>query len=314
MNTASQGMNMDKTKFYVRDENGIVDKLKQLHNSESPVNWILFSYEKNDLILSEFGTGGLPELQSKLIENQIQYAAIELQVKGDEYNPIKFVLLTWIGPKVSAGLEKARASAHRDQILELVNKGIPVSAQHQAEHLEEVSYEQLAQAVSRYRPAYGTASNDTQSRQEMSRSASKKQQLSTFKITDQSACEAGLKAVTEGKADWVILAYTLGKKDEIEMVTTGKGGIDGLKQHFPKDRIYYALMSMNFKTIVGNQLKTILVTMIGPDVPPLQKARSSAQRKEISDFVLSVVPLNFNYQPNDASEMLESVIAKMFQD
>jgi len=224
------------------------------------------------------------------------------------------VFLTWIGPKVGPGLEKARASAHRDLIIELINKGIPISAQHQAENINEVNYEQLAQAVSRYRPTYGTATTASQQRQDMSRSASKKQTLSTFKISDQNACEAGLKGVGEGKADWAILAYVQGKKDEVEMVTTGKGGIDGLKGHFPKDRIFYALLSMSVKTIVGPQLKNILVTMIGPDVPPLQKARSSAQRKEISDFVLSVVPLNFNYQPNDASEMQESIITKMFQD
>jgi len=303
-------MNIDKTKFNVRNENEIIETLKQLHNSENPINWVLLGYDKNDLTLTDSGTGGLSELQAKLNVEQIQYAAIELIVKGDEYNPIKFVFLSWIGPKVGAGLEKARASAHRDLIIELINKGIPISAQHQAENLSEVSYEQLAQAVSRYRPTYGSATTATQQRQDMSRSSSKKQQLSTFKISDQGACETGLKSVTEGS--WAILAYVQGKKDEVEMVTTGTGGIDGLKQHFPKDRIFYGLLSTSFKTIAGNQLKNTLVTMIGPDVPPLQKARSSAQRKEISDFVLSVVPLNFNFQPNDASEMQESVIAKMF--
>jgi len=308
-------MNIDKTRFQVVGESEIIEQLKSLHNSESPVNWVLLGYDKNDVKLTDSGSGGLSELQSKLDDTQIQYAAIELIVKGDEYNPIKFVFLTGIGPKVGPGLEKARASAHRDLIIELVNKGIPISAQHQAENKNEVTYEQLAQAVSRYRPTYGTASTATQQRQDMSRSSvSKKQTLSTFKISDENACITGLKSIGEGKNDWAILAYVQGKKDEVEMVTTGKGGIEGLKQHFPKDRIYYALLSMSFKTIVGTQLKNILVTMIGPDVPPLQKARSSAQRKEISDFVLSVVPLNFNYQPNDAGEMQESVIFKMFQD
>jgi len=54
--------------------------------------------------------------------------------------------------------------------------------------------------------------------------------------------------------------------------------------------------------------------MIGANVPPLQKARSSAQRKDISDFVISVVPLNAHFQPNDPSEMTDEVIGKIFRD
>jgi len=72
---------------------------------------------------------------------------------------------------------------------------------------------------------------------------------------------------------------------------------------------------MGFKTVVGDAIKKyILVTMIGSEVPPLQKARSSAQRKDISDFIVSVVPLNVHFQPNDPSEMSEGVLLKMFQE
>jgi len=148
----------------------------------------------------------------------------------------------------------------------------------------------------------------------MSRSTAKKGQLSSFIVSDPAACEEGLKSVSDGKSDWAILAYVKGKKDEVEMVTTGKGGIEGLKPHFPTDRIFYALLSINMKTVIGDFIKKyILVTMIGSEVPPLQKARSSAQRKDISDFILSIVPLNVHFQPNDISEMNEEVLFKMFK-
>jgi len=299
----------------VKNEAEIIDHLTQLHNSENPTNWVLLGYQNNEIVLTGSGSGGLQEFKTKLIDNQIQYGALELIVKGDEYNPIKFVLLTWIGPKVGPGLDKARASAHRDDIFDLVKKGMAISAQHQVESQNEVNYEQLAQAVSRHRPTYGTATEATEKRQGMSRSNAKKGALSAFSVSDPAACEIGLKSVMDGQADWAILAYVKGKKDEVEMVTTGKGGIDGLKPHFPKDRIFYALLAMSFKTVMGDSIKKyVLVTMIGPEVPPLQKARSSAQRKDISDFVLSIVPLNVHYQPNDTSEMAESILIKMFGD
>jgi len=54
--------------------------------------------------------------------------------------------------------------------------------------------------------------------------------------------------------------------------------------------------------------------MIGQNVPPLQKARSASQRKDVSDFVLTVTPVNAHYQPNDASELSEGVLMKMFHE
>jgi len=105
------------------------------------------------------------------------------------------------------------------------------------------------------------------------------------------------------------------KKDEVELVTTGSAGIDGLRDNFPQDRIFYGLLCIKLKTSAGPDYikKFILVTMIGASVPPLQKARSSAQRKDISDFIISAVPLNAHFQPNDTSEMTADVVYKMFQ-
>jgi len=149
----------------------------------------------------------------------------------------------------------------------------------------------------------------------MSRSSAAKGSLSTFSITDRDSCESALKCVYEGSSDWAILAYVKGKKDEVELVTTGSSGIEGLKQHFPSDRIFYGLLCIKLKTSAGPDYikKFILVTMIGQDVPPLQKARSSAQRKDISDFILSACALNVHFQPNDKSEMTIEVLYKMFQ-
>jgi len=216
---------------------------------------------------------------------------------------------------VNPGLGKARASAHRDDVFDLVKKGVAISCQHQAESLDDFTAGQIAQAISRQRPTYGVATSASEKRQVMSRSNATKGQLSTFSVVDREACEQALRSVHEGKADWAILAYVKGKKDEVEVVKTGSGGIEGLKREFPTDRIFYALFTTIFRTTTGEPIsKFILITMIGAAVPPLQKARSSAQRKDISDFILSAVPLNAHLQPNDADEMSEKVISKMFHD
>jgi len=244
------------TNFQVKDPDTIISHLKALHSSEDKTNWVLLGYEKkNEIVFTGSGSGGVEEFKAKLVPDQIQYGALELSVQGDDYNPIKFVLMTWIGPKVSPGLGKARASAHRDDVFELVKKGVAISAQHQAENLEDITYEQLAQAISRYRPAYGTSAPATEQRQVMSRSTATKGTLSTFQLVDREAAEAALRSIHEGVNDWVILAYVQGKKDEVELVTTGKGGLDGLRAHFPTDRIFYGLYSTKFKSSAGEPIK-----------------------------------------------------------
>ena len=47
--------------------------------------------------------GGLDELKTQLGSNDIRYAVLEALVTGDDYNAVKYVLITWIGPDVSAG-------------------------------------------------------------------------------------------------------------------------------------------------------------------------------------------------------------------
>jgi len=56
---------------------------------------------KNDLCLESTGTGGFEELKSHLTPNNVKYAVFEVVVKGDTYNPVKFMLMTWIGKQVS---------------------------------------------------------------------------------------------------------------------------------------------------------------------------------------------------------------------
>lgn len=60
--------------------------------------------------------------------------------------------------------------------------------------------------------------------------------------------------------------------------------------------------------------KIVLVTLIGGEVGALQKARSGGQRQEVSDFILSVIPLHGHFQPNDASELTEEAILSKFHD
>lgn len=60
--------------------------------------------------------------------------------------------------------------------------------------------------------------------------------------------------------------------------------------------------------------KFTVVTLIGNDAKPLQKAKSAGQRQDITDFILSVVPVHGHYQPSHPGELTEETISSKYRD
>jgi hypothetical protein len=78
-------------------------------------DWVLLGYEPDlkflssgtfelNLNLTTKGSGGFEEAAKNFTEENIRYAVVEVVVTGDDYNPVKHVLVTWIGPKVPPGI------------------------------------------------------------------------------------------------------------------------------------------------------------------------------------------------------------------
>jgi len=302
----------------VVDEASILEALSALNHSQQPTNWVLLGYGagKNEIVLQGQGTGGLDDFASQLKDDQVQFGVVELVVKGDAYNPVKHVLLTWIGEAVPPGLSKARSAAHRAELLELVKKKVSISTEFQTSKRTEVQYDAIAQSLTRMRATYHTSQDPTEERQSMSRSHAKGG--TTFKMTvvDQPRVEAALRQVFEGKADWVILAYVEGKKDEVELVASGSGGVNALKAQYPTNRIYFCVVATECQATGSRETvkKFTVVTLIGHDAKPLQKAKSAGQRQDITDFILSVVPVHGHYQPSHPGELTEETISSKYRD
>jgi len=312
------------TKFHVDDQESLINALNELHDSTSKINWVMLKYKPgshNSVILGGKGDGGIDEFRATLAEDQVQYGILEVTVKGDGYNPVKYVLLTWIGPGLPPGLAKARAAGHRIDLREFIkHSACFVSCEHQAEDLKDVTYDEIAQAITRVRSTYNTSQTVDEKRQEMSRSDLKvKKQLAKFQVVDEAATLGALSSVFKGEKDWVAIAYVQGKKDVVELVGADTGSVTSLAKLYPKDRIIYAVLRLQVETqgmlgSLGHNIdKFVLITMIGDDVTPVQKARSAGQRQDIVDFIMQQCPFHGQFQPSNEHELVESEIRKVFQ-
>ncbi|KAL6076894.1 Coactosin-like protein [Balamuthia mandrillaris] len=303
----------------VVDAREIGQALTALNSHDDPTNWVLMGYGQgiNDIVFVGKGSGGLSEFKEQMQDDKIFFAVLEVVVKGDEYNPVKHVFFSWIGNQVPPGVMKARSSGHRTELVEWVKKFVSVSCEYQTEKRTDIHYDPIAQAITRMRATYHTSHEPTQERQAMSRSSAQGGgSTSKLVIVDKAKVVAGLKEVYEAKADWAILAYVEGKKDEVELVGTGSGGVEGLRNQFPTNRIYFCVLSLDYHAQGTRDTitKYCFVTLIGPEVKPLQKARSGGQRQDIWDFVLSVMPLHAHYQPGSARDLTAEEILVKFRD
>ncbi|KAI1505722.1 hypothetical protein F5X99DRAFT_367461 [Biscogniauxia marginata] len=84
-----------------------------VRSDKDETNWLLISYASavgDKLVLSATGTGGLPELTSKLDDGQAQYGYVRVEYANDtESRRVKFALVIWIGESTKV-MRKARVS------------------------------------------------------------------------------------------------------------------------------------------------------------------------------------------------------------
>jgi len=297
--------------------------MNKLKDNADKTDWVLIDYAPGttkDLCFTAMGEDGVSAVKAQLRDDLVQFAVLQVQIKdGDAYTPVKYCMLSWIGPSVQAGLKKSRASVHRDSLMTVIKNHIPINGMYQADRRDDVNPANIAHAVTRISAVYGTAEGVAPERQAMSRS-DKKGGASLVKLVvmDEAKVKEGLLSVHKEQHEWAILSYVEGAKNEVELVMTGDGGPEGLADQFPTDRIYFCVLrikqqhglNMSKDSLVA---KVVLVTLIGKAVKPMARARSSAQRMDIADYVQSVIPFHGYYQTEDKASLNAKDILSKFK-
>jgi hypothetical protein len=297
--------------------------MNKLKDNADRTDWVLIDYAPGaakDLSFTAMGENGVAAVKALLRDDLVQFAVLQVQIKdGDAYTPVKYCMLSWIGPGVQAGLKKSRASVHRDSLMTLIKNHIPINGMYQADRREDVNPANIAHAVTRISALYGTAEGVAPERQAMSRSDNKKGGASLVKlvVADEAKVREGLLAVHKESCDWAILSYVEGGNNQVELVMTGSGGPEELGTHFPSDRIYFCVLRIKqqhgLNMSKDSLAKVVLVTLIGKNVKPMAKARSSAQRMDIADYVQGVIPFHGYYQTEDKASLNAKEILSKFK-
>jgi len=146
------------------------------------------------------------------------------------------------------------------------------------------------------------------------RGAALGQSSSQLRFDDQDKANQALTNVAENKNTFSIFAYVKNKKDEVEHLLSGEGGVEALVPHWPpSDRIYFVYCSIVYQMNDMEHNKFVLVTMIGDAVSPIARARTSGQRKEFIDYIKAICPYHSEFQPNDPQDLRLGEITVKFK-
>jgi len=309
---------MSLTQLSVDNPETVRAALDELRHNQTPTNWVLFAYKTRDTLeMINKGSGGLEELKTHFSDNDVRFAILECLVTDDNYNAVKFLLITWIGDKVPAGVTKAKAAGHRKELISFLTSSLAIAAEFQPVSLSELNTRDISSALTMRRAAYQdsqTVGREKDQRQVMSRSHAnagdkKKSQL---EIVDEDSIRQALLDVHAGKHEWAHVTYVPGKKDQVFLKGVGSGGLDGLRPTLPDNSISFVLATFQVVEVSATVTKYVLITWVGENTPPLQKARSGAHRSEFADWVITIVPFHSHYQANLPDELnLEGVLFKL---
>eukprot|EP01117_Protostelium_nocturnum_P012655 TRINITY_DN4659_c0_g1_i1.p1 TRINITY_DN4659_c0_g1~~TRINITY_DN4659_c0_g1_i1.p1 ORF type:complete len:317 (-),score=142.38 TRINITY_DN4659_c0_g1_i1:143-1048(-) len=299
--------------FQVKDPETILNSLEDLRTHSNEINWVSLSYEGDKIAQSGTGKGGLDQVFNLLKDDEIRFVVLEVTVKGDEYNPVKFVLITWIGSKVPPGIGKAKAGAHRPKLVEFVEKKLAISAEFQPSARSDLTSSNLADKLTRIAKQDASVVEEKKhaaARPELNKGDRSK---SSLKVVDPEGLKKKLQRVHTRQVQWMTLGIPEGSKDEVAYLGEGNG-YDSLKKEFPENKIVYAVFSQQVTETTTTTNKILLISMIGPNAGPLVKARSSAHRAELADFIQEAIPFHSHYQALTVADLKEEeVLSKLRQ-
>ena len=243
-----------------------------MYDNKSSINYILFRYTDapNEIEIEKLGEGGLEELKELLFNDKIQFSVVQENLTSEYSVTSRFALLQWIGQDVPAGMMKARASSHRNELITFCKKILPIGGELQASSKEEITENSV-------NSSFGS-NNKSDSNQNNNKTGSvgdmrggRGRVLETLRYSNEEQISQILKQIHSGELSWAILAYSQTEAGVIELVESGQGGAEELAKRYPTNRIFFCPISVPIKP----NNKYALVTCVGNSVPPLQKARCS---------------------------------------
>eukprot|EP01099_Mayorella_cantabrigiensis_P005047 TRINITY_DN3945_c0_g1_i4.p1 TRINITY_DN3945_c0_g1~~TRINITY_DN3945_c0_g1_i4.p1 ORF type:complete len:503 (-),score=133.06 TRINITY_DN3945_c0_g1_i4:72-1580(-) len=272
------------------DKTSCFQALSDVRNDATPTDWALFGYvagTKNHIVLEGSGSGGLPELHSRLKDDSIQYGYLRMTDNYEGTTTVKFIVILWVGEKVKINT-KALCATHKGEVREMLGQS---HIELYASTLDDCSYSLIMEKVSDASGSANRVLTDDRTRSSAAHSpATSNIQRGTVGKDDlvfpeEDEIRRTIVAVRADSQpeDWVLVSYQ-GQTNTIRLVGSGSGGVDELKSHLTDDNIYYGLLRVTESVDEHLTVKFVFIYFLGPKVSTFRKAKVTTHKGAITSF------------------------------
>jgi len=119
-----------------------MEAYEDVRSDQTETNWCCMKYDQGDIALDSSGTD-FNELREKFGDDERAFAFMRVQTGDDMSKRMKFALLCWIGPHVSA-LKKAKTSTEKAFVKQIFSS---FAKELQFDDLHDVKEENIRQEV-----------------------------------------------------------------------------------------------------------------------------------------------------------------------
>ena len=107
------------------------------------------------------------------------------------------------------------------------------------------------------------------------------------------------------------VAIGYGQGDNLELLGSGTGGVDGAREHFKDEDVVYAYIRVTTGDEESKRAKFVLFTWVGPDVKILRKAKVSVHKADVKS-VFSAFAVEWQASDEDGldAEKLKETVVK----
>uniref|UniRef100_A0A7S4I819 Coactosin n=1 Tax=Vannella robusta TaxID=1487602 RepID=A0A7S4I819_9EUKA len=269
--------------------------LQRVRSDADDLSWVTFVYAPNShniLDINGSGTGGLGEFRDNFDESQRMYGLLRVTDIIDGHTTIKFVFVSWAGAKVRV-VPKAKMATHKGSIVNLIGQAhITLDASEASDISDDV-------VMTRVTDASGSGSR-VLDKPDQTRAAVTVNKASTSSarpsVPKESNAEVSFGNPDEGKAaikqvrnnddptDWVLFGYE-GQSNVIQLVATGNGGIEEMKQQLKPDTINYGIVRVYDCYDGHTTTKFVLILWVGENVKIMRKARITTHKGAVLEFL-----------------------------
>lgn len=297
-----RSLNFDMVGVTVQDPQKLQSSLHLLTDELSNTQWLLLGYtgptEINVITSGNTYETGLAALQPHLPPKEIRYLLLRLLDVEENVFRIYFGQIT--GPQVTP-IPKSKSVLHIVELKRFLTSAISIAGEFNG--LE--TYEELAYEVGKLKNLVLISSE-----------AGKKKSLQKpFQLSDEAQFVASVRQLHSDQDPTDFLVFGYDKKGHISQQSLGQSGLAGVIEFLQSlpDRnssIYYIILKVLLDGGNGFNVKTVIISWVGPDVIPTRKAQSSFDRHTIMQWCQQSTAISAEFEASSIDEISASTIAR----